>query len=160
MKPFRIILSAVFVLAVILAAGVLAGCAKRTPEQTVSGFFKAIEDGNYNKARTYITNRMSEEAGDSNEGFEEMSEPPPNMPENPWTEENLVSEITGDTARVWHKDFSAMKWVLKQEGGQWKIDDMDFDMSGMMDDLDIDMPDDFEMPEGMEMPEGFNMPGD
>jgi len=140
-------------------ACLLSGCAKRTPEQTVSGFFKAIEDGNYNKARSYVTNRMQEEAGDTNEGFEDMSEPPPGMPENPWTEENLLSETTGETAKVWHKDFEGMKWVLKQEGGQWKIDDMEFDMSGMLEGMDMEMPDDFEMPEGMELPEGMEMPG-
>ncbi len=131
------------------------GCSSRTPEQTVAGFFQAIEDENYNKAKTYISNSMSEEAGDEDD-FREMSETPnPEMGENPWgNEANLVSEITGDTAKVWHKDFDGFRWILIKEGGQWKIDDVDLDLSGMMDALE-----DLGMPEGMELPEGMTIPG-
>jgi len=72
------------------------GCSARTPEQTVAGFFKAVQDGNYNKAKTYISINMSEKAGDEAD-FREMSESPnPEMGENPWgNEADLVSEITG-----------------------------------------------------------------
>ncbi len=142
------------IIVAVLLIPLISGCGSRTPEQTVSGFFKAIEDGNYNKAKTFITTRMRNEAGDSDEAFDEMAESPGmEMGDNPWADaDNLLSEITGDTANVWHKDFSMMKWVLKKEGGKWKIDDVDFDFADMMEGLGDLMPEDFEMPEGIEMP--------
>jgi hypothetical protein len=155
------ILSVAAIIAVAMLMAMIAGCAARTPEQTITGFFQAIDDGNYNKAASYCTTRLREETGDTDAAYQEMSESPdPELGDNPWLdEEDLVSEIEGDTARVWHKDFDVFKWILKKEGGQWKIDDVDFDMSGMLEGLQDMMPEGAEMPEGFEMPEGMEIPG-
>jgi len=150
----------VTIIITLLLMPLIAGCASRTPEQTVSGFFTAIGDENYNKAKTFVSTRMKNEDGASDADYEAMGESTGmDGEEIPYTDiENLVSEMDGENAIVWHKDFEAMKWVLVKEGGQWKIDDVDLDFGDMFEGLEDMMPEDFEMPEGMDMPGGVEMP--
>ena len=138
------------ILVVVLTMPLIAGCASRTPEQTVAGAMTAMTEGDFNKAMTYYTQRHQDE--DSwNEAFASNPMAESGMLEGITFEaEGFESEISGDTARVWHNAMEMMVYVLKKEGGQWKIDDIEVDFGAMMEGLDMS---------GMELPEGFEIPG-
>ena len=54
----------------------ISGCASRSPEGTVAGFFKAIEDRDFNKAKSFISTKMQGEVGDDDDAYGEMTEMP------------------------------------------------------------------------------------
>ena len=57
MKRLSIVLLVVIGLFAVLAAG----CGSNTPSGTVTKFFKAIDDGDYSKAKSYLTSSALEE---------------------------------------------------------------------------------------------------
>ena len=135
-----------------LLIGLVPGCGSSSPEQVVADFWAAIEADDFEKAGSYCTSRMSGNEFSDPSVFSTMS--PQDLGDNPFTVENLESELEGEDAGVWHKDADWFVFEMKNEGGQWKIDGMDIDMSWLED-----------MMEGLEgMPEGMdemmeNMPG-
>jgi hypothetical protein len=121
----------------ILAASQIAGCASRTPTDTVTLFIAAVEDGEYYKARVYVTERLSEEVGPLDETLDAMIESPdPAMGLEPWQKGHLVCDMEGDTACVRNRDFESVRWVLKKEGGAWKIDCLECDMDELQDEIE------------------------
>ena len=128
--------------------GLVPGCGSPSPEQVVADFWTAIEAGDFERAASYCTSRMTGNEFSDPSGFSAMS--PQDLGDNPFTIENLVCELEGEYAGVWHKDADWYVFEMKKEGGKWKIDGMDIDLS-WMEEMFEEMMEGFEMPE--EVPE-------
>lgn len=120
-----------------------------SPEQTVSGFAAAAEANDLELAKSFCTENYIENYLADLDDFGEMK----NMEGETldFAVENLMVELEGEDAGVWHKDMDWFVYELKDEGGKWLINDMDVDMSWMEDMFEEMMGGngDMEMPEDL-----------
>jgi hypothetical protein len=133
--------------------GGLVGCAAKSPEMVVANFSLAVARGDTTRARRYCTQNFFE--GQFRTLDSEMAtfystlmlmSGNEDFPKDSDLAENLESSISGDTARVWQTGVDFMVYILKKEGGGWKIDS-----------AEMNMPD---IPGVPVMPEGFpSVPG-
>ncbi len=125
------------VILAMMATSQIAGCASRTPTDTVMRFIAAVEDGEYFKARAYMTERLKEEVGPLDDVLDAMIESPdPAMGLEPWQKGHLVCDMEDDTACVRNRDFESVRWILIKEGAAWKIDRLECDMEELQDEIE------------------------
>ena len=132
-------------------SGGLTGCAAKSPEMVVTKFDGAVVRADTARARRYCTRSFFENQFRTLDSEMEVfhsclisgSE---NFPKDSDLAKNLECSISGDTARVWVTGCDFMVFILKKEGGSWKIDG-----------VEMNMPDITGMPN---MPGGFpSIPG-
>lgn len=142
-RRFTLILSMALISILLIAFNV--GCAgpyPAKPEQVVKGFYDAIAAKDYKRAESYCSSKYlsSSEYKQSKQQMANMPDPKdiPEGAEDMFKKmtENLTGSVEGDTAKVWSENMSYMKYVLKKEGGKWKISDVEMDQSELMKGMD------------------------
>lgn len=147
---FKVVLrpAAVIFLLAVFTFG-FSGCAAQSPEMVVANFSLAILQGDTTGARRYCTQNFID--GELSTLDAAMAMVPggmgvsdEDMPDTADFAELYECSISGDTARVSQIGMDFMVYVLKKQGGGWKIDGFEMSMpEGMpsFEDMAEHMPD-------------------
>jgi hypothetical protein len=137
--------------AVIVCASWLTSCGP-PPEQVVLKFAQELQAGDFQGAKRYTTRQLASTIDSVQSFYTRMGTDPFQGNRQQPSVDQLESEITGDTAKVWVKEMEFFFFVLKKEKGFWKIDGFDINynalyqmMQNMPEDLRRRMP---QMPGG------------
>jgi len=130
--------STLLLLLAILLVISMTSCSGGSPKDVVARYSLAVLNKDLDKAKKYCTDSFNSlymnntEAALQNmpSGIGADSGDIPTVSE---MAEDLEESMDGDTARVWAREADWMVYVLKKEGGRWKIDSMD--MGKMMEGL-------------------------
>ncbi len=160
-RRFTLILSMALISVLLIAFGIsCAGPYPSRPEKVVEGFWDAIAAKDYKRAESYCSKNYltsddykqakkqmanAPDPGDIPEGAEDFAK---NMLKK--MTENLQGSVEGDTAKVWPEKMSYMKYVLKKEGGKWKINNVEMDEAELMKSMGGMMEGMGDMMEGMD----------
>lgn len=134
-----------FPCAIFLLIALLPACGGGPPDAVVARYWKAMTEGNFDRARNCCTESFGNEYVPTLEQMasfmpeDAMEEISKNMPSTREFREGLETSIDGNTARVWVTDAPFMKYVLVKQGVTWKIDSIDFDESylDMLENFDL-----------------------
>jgi len=118
----------------------LSGCGK-SPKAVVIQFARDIYSGNTVGAKKACSENFLKKFGSNLDQSSQFVQQMKNLPGQngdimkSLTEDKLECEISGGTARVWDKNYPAVKYILTKEKGLWKVDDLDFDFNQIMNTL-------------------------
>lgn len=129
-------LSTMIMISLILSFVGCAGGYPRNPDAVVAEFINAAADGDFEKIESLMSEKHRESFNSviwkEFEKIMKMESDSTSGSDVKITTDDLEYSIDGNTAKVWQKDFEFLRFEMVKEGGRWKVDDIDLDMSGMM----------------------------
>jgi hypothetical protein len=108
----------------LLIAILIPGCGS-SPDAVVLDFVQKIKADDTEGAKKLTTDSMSKKLTTAKAFFDLIGFQPSDIGLDSYTKDNLASDISGDTARVYRKDKSFLVFVLVKQSGAWKIDRFD-----------------------------------
>jgi hypothetical protein len=132
--------AAILIALTILIGFTASGCSTGPPNKVVAKFSLAIMDRDATKAKRYCTdgfNNLYMAGVDQMMGYmpDTYTVADIDRPTVAEMANELEYTIDGNTAKVWYNEVPWVKYVLVKEGGSWKIDNLDLDMAGMIQEM-------------------------